>query len=175
MNTNDISPDWKGSTEAERRALDRLMRYEQTPQAVVEFSKLQHQLGDYWYWFTLSTLWVSYSGFSDLNLWRKLFRASRKNRNTSIMKPSEWEAFKQLSATITVYRAHRPNETDWISYTTDRALAERWATQRGGYVRQYKLKKVDCLALFLRRGENEIIMLNLKKARPVVERSDTSQ
>lgn len=160
----DISRDWKGSTKKEIRAIGEILRHEATPLAVLSFNKLQQQLGDYWYWFVLSTLWFSYSGHSDLKIWRNLFCAPRKNKKTSIMKPSEWIVFKELPLSFTVYRAHRIGEVDWISYTLDKSLAERWASQRGGYVRMYKLNKQDCLALFLRRGENEILMLDPAKA-----------
>lgn len=161
----DISPDWNGSTEREIEILDEILRWEATPIAITKFNELCKGLGDYWYWFTLSTLWVSYSGWSDLNLWRKLFRARRRRRETSIMKPSEYRQFRKLPAELTVYRAHRIGETDWISYTTDCELAERWARQRGGYVKKYRLKKKDCIALFLRRGESELLMLEPKKAK----------
>ncbi|MCQ4363164.1 hypothetical protein KQR54_18870 [Mycobacterium gordonae] len=161
----DISPDWKGCTSAEYQVLNEILKYEATPYAIVLFAELQHKLGDYWYWFTLSTLWVSYSGYSDLGLWRKLFRSGRSRRKTSLMKPSELVAFDRLPANITAYRAHRPHETDWISYTLDKELAERWMRQRSGYVMKYSLKKENCLALFLRRGESEILMLDATNAK----------
>lgn len=161
---NDISPDWKGSTPEEVAVLDEILRYEATPLALLTFARLQDRLGDYWYWFTLSTLWVSYSGHSDLNLWRRLFQAARPGRKTSIMKPSELRAFNELPNKFTAYRALRPNETDWISYTVDKALADRWALERGGYVQAYTLNKLHCLALLLRRGESEILMIDKKKA-----------
>lgn len=162
---NDISPDFKGSTSEEVAALDEIIRHEATPLAILTFAQLQDRLGDYWYWFTLSTLWVSYSGWSDLNLWRRLFQAARASRKTSIMKPSELLAFIELPNRFTAYRAHRPNETDWISYTLDKSLAERWARERGGHVKTYRLNKLHCLALLLRRGESEILLLDKKKAK----------
>jgi hypothetical protein len=168
---DDISPNWNGSTAGERRVLSELLHYEATPFAIIRFADQQHLLSDYWYWFTLGTLWVSYSGRSDLELWRKLLCSSRSKRQTSLMKPSEWVKFKDLPSTFTAYRAHRPNETTWISYTIDRELAEQWAEERGGYVRTYRLKRSDCLALFLRRGEQEILMLDPNKARA----ADTSK
>lgn len=164
---SDISPDWKGSTEAERRVIEGILRLKETPFAILDFDKKKRHLGDYWYWFTLSTLWVSYSGWSDLQLWKRLFRSGRPRRNTSIMKPSEWAAYKALPDTITAYRAHRPGETDWISYTLSRSLAERWVEQRGGYLGIYTLRKKDCLALLLRRGEEEVLMLEPNKARRI--------
>lgn len=161
---NDISPDWNGCTAPEQRVIELILGLEGTPLAVLAFDKHKHVFDNYWYWFVLSTLWVSYSGWSDLQLWKRLFRSGRPRRNTSIMKPSEWEAFKSLPECFTAYRAHRPDESDWISYTLDRPLAEQWVQQRGGYLRMYQLRKRDCLALFLRRGEREILMLEPGKA-----------
>lgn len=172
---HDVSPNYKGSTDQERSALSLILSMEGTGMAILFFNKLKHVFDDYGYWFILSTLWVSYSGWSDLVLWRQLFSSKRRFRETSIMKPSEYKKFRKLPAELIVYRAHRLGETDWISYTTDERLAKRWAMQRGGYVARYKIKKKDCLALFLRRGENEILMLDPKKAKPLdnVSNSDT--
>lgn len=102
-----------------------------------------------------------------MNLWRRLFTAGRPRRQTSIMKPSELQEFEALPATFTAYRSHRPNEMDWIAYTLDRELADRWTEQRGGYTAAYRLRKKDCLALFLRRGESEILMLSPKLAKKI--------
>lgn len=162
---HDISPDWKGNTIKGAKAIESILVHEGTPMAILTFNEVQKDLDDYWYWFTLGTLWVSYSGYSDLELWRKLFRSSRPRRRTSLMKPSEWEAFKRLPSRFTAYRAHRPEETTWISYTLDRELADRWSMERGGHVQSYMLSKEYCLALFLRRGEQEILMLNPKRAK----------
>lgn len=162
---NDISQDWKGSSARERQAIDEILRHEATPIAILVFDMHKHRLSHYWYWFVLSTLWVSYSGWSDLNLWRRLFKGNRPRRKTSIMKPSELRVYHKLPDRITAYRAHRPNETDWISYTTDEQLAHRWARQRGGYVYCYELRKSDCIAYLLRRDEKELLMLDPSKAK----------
>jgi hypothetical protein len=171
INLDDISPNWKGNTPQGKRSCERILAVAETPLAIITFDELQNDFDDYWYWFILGTLWVSYSGHSDLELWRRLFRSGRTKRQTSLMKPSEWVKFKELPSTFAAYRAHRPNETTWISYTIDRKLADRWAKERGGYVRTYRLKRIDCLALFLRRGEQEILMLDPNKARA----ADTSK
>lgn len=163
----DISTDWQGCTAAEQRAIEQILGLEGTPFAILAFDQKKHVFDNYWYWFILSTLWVSYSGWSDLTLWRRLFQAPRLQRLSSIMKPSELQAFRALPNELMVYRAHRPNETDWISYTLDRGLAERWVQQRGGYLGIYSLRKEDCLALFLRRGESEVLMIEPAKAQRI--------
>lgn len=45
------------------------------------------------------------------------------------MKLDELNALKRLPNKITVYRAHRPNKTDWIAYTTDVEIATRFACE----------------------------------------------
>ena len=147
-----------------------LLAYEGTPLAILYFAKHCDALSDYGYWFLLGSLWVSYSGWSDLTLWRHLFQSARPKRNTSLMKPSEWTAFKRLPEKITAYRAHRQGETDWISYTLDKTIAERFARERGvSHIVEYQIRKKDVLALFLRREEQEILMLTPRFAKRVAQ------
>lgn len=163
-----ISPDWKGSTREERRILQGVLDREATPGAIRYFSKHCSRLGDYWYWFTLSTLWVSYSGHSDLALWKRLLSASRKGRETSLMKPDELDTYRSLPDVVTAYRAHRDGETDWISFTLNPVTAARFAVERGvTEVSEWEIPKRDIMALFLRRGEEELIVLDHKKATKV--------
>lgn len=148
----------------------RIIQLEGTPEAIVYFSKVCDKLSDYAYWYFLSTLWVSYTGFSDINLWKKLFSAKRKFKTLSIMKPSEVEEFNKLSSNIEVYRAHRENEKDWISYTLNFETAKRFAKERGvSAISKYRVKKKDIEALFLRRGEYETILLDKNKAKFIEE------
>lgn len=157
----DISPDWKGSTRRERRIITGLVKYQGTPQAIARFAEDCRELSDYWYWFTLGTLWVNYSGHSDLTMWKRLFSAPRPNRATSLMKPSEMRSFDALPERFEAYRAHRTGEQDWIAYTVDRQVAARFADERGvEFVMAYAIAKRDVLALFTRRGEAEILVLN---------------
>lgn len=163
-----ISPDWKGSAREERRILQGVLAREATPAAIRYFSKHCSRLGDYWYWFTLSTLWVSYSGHSDLSLWKRLLSSSRKGRETSLMKPDELEAYKALPDVVAAYRAHREGENDWISFTLNPVTAARFAVERGvTEVSEWQIFKRDILAIFLRRGEEELIVLDHKKATKV--------
>ena len=80
------------------------------------------------------------------------------------MKPSELELFQLLPEDMIVYRAHRPRETDWIAFTLFADKAAEFALQRDVQkIRSYTVKKADVLALFLRRGEYEVIILNKLK------------
>lgn len=160
----DISPDFKQS-DRDTRIIREIIRHAETPMAIQEFSRRCGELTSYSYWFLLGTLWVSYSGHSDINLWRSLFSSPRKNRETSIMKPSELRAFRSLPDTLFAYRAHRLGETDWIAYTLSDETAGWFACERGTQiVSLYAVRKADVVALFLRRGESEIIMLHPSRA-----------
>lgn len=160
IRVSDISPDWNGSTPRERQILRRITQQEATPHAILTFDRRRNELSDYWYWFTLSTLWVSYSGFSDLGRWRRLFRADRPNRETSLMKPSELVKFRALPDVVTAYRAHRPGETDWMSYTLSARIAEDFNRHRGGEVKTYCIDRSEIIAYFDRRREDEILVLD---------------
>lgn len=152
------------------KVVKEIIQREETPEAITYFSEVCEGLTDYAYWLFLSTLWVSYSGKSDLQLWKKLFSSSRGKRKQCIMKPSELKAFKQLPYFVTVYRAHRKDEKDWIAYTIDPVIACRFAKERGvDHISEYKVKKRDITALFLRRGEKEIIVIDKSKAEFVQE------
>lgn len=141
-----------------------LIQHEATGKAIRLFDKHKKRLTDYAYWFYLSTCWVSYSGFSDLNLWRQLFSSSRPNRKLSIMKPSEVVAYELLPDEFVIYRAKRDGEKDWIAYTLNPETAAKMALQRKvSVIHQYKVKKKEVLALFLRRGEAEVIILDKSK------------
>lgn len=164
---NDISKDFRYNYQ-DAQIGRKLVQYEATPRAITYFAEVCHQLTDHAYWFYLSTLWVSYSGQSDLQLWRKLFSSDRTRRKQNIMKPSELKEYEYLPHEITAYRAHRPGETDWIAYTTNPITAARFARERDvNQVHEYRIKKRDITALFLRRGEDEIIMLHPERAQMV--------
>jgi hypothetical protein len=160
----DVSPKFRW-TLADDQMARKLIELDKTPEAIKYFAANCDRVTDNGYWFFLSTLWVSYTGFSDLNLWKKLFASDRHGRKQSIMKPSEVEQFDLLPWFIKAYRVHRENETDWIAYTLDLNVACRFAGEREAKkISEFRIKKRDVLALFLRRNEYEIIVLDKSKA-----------
>lgn len=164
---NDISPDFRPNKKD--AALGKaLLQYEATPEAIKFFDRNAYKFTDYGYWFFLSTLWVSYTGWSDLETWKRLFSSDRPRRQTSIMKPSELARLNTLQDPLIVYRAHRPDETDWIAYTLVPEKAAEFAVKRGVQeIKRYTVAKGDVLALFLRRGEFEVIVLD--KTKPIFQ------
>lgn len=162
-----ISPQFK------RNVLDavyteQIVQIDYKPDRIRYFAKIGEQLSDYAYWFLLGTLWVEYSGWSDLALWQRLFSSARPTRADSLMKPDELRAYRRLPETLTVYRAHRPNENDWIAYTLDPETAKIFAWKRGvSRFAEYQLPKSAVVSLFLRRGEKEVICVDRSTARLV--------
>ncbi len=165
----DISQDFRWN-KRDAQIGRKLLEHEGTPEAIKLFARYAWQLSDYAYWFFLSTLWVSYTGWSDLSEWKRLFASGRPNRETSIMKPSELMEFRRLRDPLTLYRAHRPDEQDWISYTIFAKEAGRFALRRGGsVVKEYRGSKADAICLFLRRDEFEVLVLDKSKVEFVRE------
>lgn len=150
---------------SDAKLLSRFMSTDPNAQFEV-FKSISSELTDHAYWFLLSTMWVNESQIAPISDWKNLFSARRANRNISIMKPNELAAFKALPNKLTLYRAQKANEVDWISYTLDKETALKFARIKDtGEVNEYKVKKYDCLALFLRRGETEIICLDKEKVK----------
>lgn len=156
----DISPDFRYS-EKDAKIIQRVLKHKGTGKAIRTFSGMCRPITNYGYWFTLGSLWVDYTGWSDLAMWRALFGSKRPQRETSLMKPSELRAFNALPGTLRVFRAHRPGETEWISFTLSLQRASHFASLRGvAEVVEYTIPKAACIALFLRRDEYEIIALD---------------
>lgn len=166
---DDISPDFVPNA-FDAQFIRHILKHEGTPKAIRRFAADHFGITDYTYWFLLGTLWVSYTGWSDLDLWRRLFRADRPNRDTSLMKPSELRAFRALPDLIPCLRAHREGETDWVSYTLSIERAVMFARQRGvDRLTRYMLTRDKALCLFLRRGEFELLALDPADATPCGE------
>ena len=164
----DISPDFAGPVKSDSRIFEKLLQHEATAEAIKVFAQEARKLSNYGYWFGLSALWVSYSGWSDLELWKRLMSSPRPNRQTSMMKPSELRAFLRLPERIKAYRAHRPAEIDWISYALDPLQAALFARRRGvDRIAEYTIERAAALCLSLRRGETELLVLDKNAAKLV--------
>lgn len=164
IRTADISTDFRPN-HRDSVIIGRIMKHEATPLAIKAFVAEHTKLSDYGYWFTLSTLWVSYTGWSDLQTWKWLFSSRRPGRDTSIMKPSELATWQKLPDKLTLLRVHRSGEEDWISYTVDLEAAKRFASRRNANaVHVYKVDRRHAMCLFTRRGEWEVIVLDRRHA-----------
>ena len=78
----------------------------------------------------------------------------------SLMYDDEYEIYKNLPATFTVYRGVTPGRNpDGMSWTRDLSKADWFSRRFGeGYVLEGVANKKDVLAFFSRRGEEEIVI-----------------
>ena len=75
-----------------------------------------------------------------------------------------------LPEVLTLYRAHRHGETDWLSFTLSLERACMFARLRGvNSIHEYRLPKASALCLFLRRDEFEVLTLEKEKAELIRE------
>ncbi len=163
----DVSPDFAPNP-IDAKYIYQVARLDKTADAIKLFSEIHWKLSDYGYWFLLGTLWVSYTGWSDLQRWKWLFQSARPKRETSLMKPSEYRLWQSLPDQLTVMRVHRPGEIDWISYTLDIKAAKRFAAARNAKaIDVYEVQRSRALCLFTRRCEAEVLVLDRREANHV--------
>lgn len=161
---NNVSTCFKYN-ETDARLISQLLTTD-SQKSLVFFEENEIYLSDYAYWFLLATMWVDDSAIASVSTWINLFSAKRANRKLSLMKPNELTMFNKLPNKLTVYRAHSKDEIEWISYTLDLKTAIEFAERKKvAEIVEYKIKKHDCLALFLRREEAEIICLDRNMAK----------
>lgn len=162
----DISPSFRWNS-ADAQVARRLVDKEGSPEAFIYFMEAAPSLTDYAYWYFLGTLWVNYSGWTELQDWARMFSSTRPGKNKGLMKPYELAKFKRLPGMVTAYRAHREDEKLWLSYTLRKERAAMFAIQRGvpDFI-EYRVPRAAVVALFLRRGEAEIIVLDHRGVQP---------
>ena len=150
-------------SEYDSQVAAQLLKHEGTHYGLEYFRATHKGLTSYSYWFLLSTLWISYTGHTDIAVWRELFSSPRKGREEGLMKPDELRAFRKLPDPLMLYRAHRVGEWDWLSYTTDPQVAATFALRKGmDAIYEYTAPRSAAMALFLRRGEEEILLPDLQ-------------
>lgn len=157
---NNISTAFKDN-ECDREMAKELIKLDGKPEAIDYFRNNCERLSSYGYWFMLSSLYIKQSDFMAANLWRKFFSAKIPNKEISLMKPNEYKAFRNLPNKIKVYRAKVKDESDWLSYTTNFKVAQKFAfKEKVDEISVGIVKKRNVDALFLRRGEDELLILN---------------
>lgn len=128
------------------------------------FIKNKHLFDDYLYWFLLGTLWVNDVDGTTTKQWRELFSSNVPSRHFSLMKPSECLYYDSLPDSFLVFRAKTLNEEDFLALTLSPQIAGEMALRKGvDTVHCYTINKSDVLAVFLRRGEFEILTLSHEK------------
>jgi hypothetical protein len=96
---------------------------------------------------------------------RELLTADRSDRHL-MMDADEYEQYKELPETLTVYRGCIAGQNeDGFSWTLDQSRA-KWFSERlarGGdvpLVIEKNINRSEAIALFTRRGESEILLID---------------
>ena len=92
-----------------------------------------------------------------VSLSAKWFRIADKQ---ALMHDYEYEVYKDLPETFTIYRGVTPGRNpDGMSWTRDLSKADWFSRRFGdGYVLEGIANKKDVLAFFSRRGEEEVVI-----------------
>ena len=131
------------------------------------FDKIKSKFSDADYWKTLGEIWVdSENIWQDVDLWKKFLSSKRPDRN-KIMSEEDLAVFDKLPSNITIYRGQLSGRTPTFSWTLNEEKAEwfanRYFTKKRSDVNAEVLtkviNKVDVLAYFGGRGEQEIVIL----------------
>lgn len=160
---HDVSPLFATAPPTDGPLVEKVCEFEGTEGALVAFRAVAADLSDFSFWCVLGSLWVAADGPTDFAEWRALFSTRRKNRAPALMKPSELRALGDLPQRVTGYRVRRPG--DWLSLTLDLDFARQLAAEVDGEVEAYSVPRRDVLALFTRRGEAEVVVLDRSRAR----------
>lgn len=111
------------------------------------------------YWQIVATTWIKRGRSSELQVWRRLFSADRRNR-WHLMKKKDRRLWRGLPNTVVAYRAVAPGEDASliISWTLNPEVLERLYGKTRAIISRH-FKKEQIIAYFDRRREQEIIVL----------------
>ena len=112
------------------------------------------------YWQLLAACWIKSGRVRELARWRVLFEAGRRGR-WKLMKKKDRRVWRSLPSVVVAHRASAAGENlaDMLSWTLDRALAERFADAWGRKVVTRRFPRDQVIAYFNRRRESEIVVL----------------
>lgn len=162
---HDISPRFRPN-ENDSNFARALSYFERNGYPICFFNTHKSHLTDYSYWFFLGTIWIAHSEQAPTALWQELFSSQRPHRSACLMKPTELKYFRELPKEVSCYRAHSPAGDGFIAYTLDLDTVRKFASIKGiDTITEYLIPKKHLLALFLRRGEYEVLCLDKDKAR----------
>jgi len=144
--------------------------YTERPYRVPVFDSLAAYLTDEDYWRMLAELWIDQENPEDFaDEWRERFNADRPGRE-NMMTPDEQIALSMLPARVTIYRAGIGSHVQaGLSWSTSRETAEWFGKRfnsRHPLFRAHIAKK-DIAAYWIRRGENEVLVLDPSATRDV--------
>lgn len=158
--------DWDGAVFA----------YTERPYRVPVFDSLAAYLTDEDYWRMLAQLWIDQENPEDFaDEWRGRFNADRPGRE-NMMTPDEQIALSMLPEPVTLYRAgiiYRVGIDGRVqaglSWSTSRETVEWFGKRFDSRLPLFRahIAKKDIAAYWIRRGENEVLVLDPSAPRDV--------
>ena len=136
------------------------------PYRISAFDEIADSLSDEQYWALLGDVCVGTENmWQDKYVWRSLLESDRASSHL-IMNEDEYEEYKKLNETLTVYRGCTAGQNeDGFSWTLDASRA-KWFSERltldddEPIVLERTIKRDDAIAYFTRRGESEILLID---------------
>jgi hypothetical protein len=123
--------------------------------------EIQDQLKDTQYWSLLADTWIdTENAWQNRAKWRKLFNSNRPYSNY-LMSEEEDNAMRSLPQMVTIYRGTSFKNEKGLSWTLSKEKAEFFAQRFNaskGRVLEKQVDKDQILAVFLGRGESEVIL-----------------
>lgn len=111
------------------------------------------------YWELLRSIWIIAGTLSNVGIFKKLMRSSKKNRYC-FSTPEESEILRQMPEELKVYRACNDENDGGISWTYSEEYAYQYQKMYSKNMVLVKtVKKEDVFALINRNREFEIIIL----------------
>lgn len=120
-------------------------------------------IDDNTFWSLVSDVWIdTENAWQNIGSWSEIFASDRASQH-SLMNEDELQLFHSLPDTLTIYRGCRRDiNEDGLAWTLDEQRAH-WFAERfsndDGVVLTRTVSKKDVVALFTRRGEQEVIVL----------------
>jgi hypothetical protein len=156
-------------------AIDRAIENEQystyvylheKPYRINAFDSIENLLTDAEYWSLLADVCIGTENmWQEKHLIHELLTADRSDRHL-MMDADEYEQYKELPETLTVYRGCITGKNeDGFSWTLDQSRA-KWFSERLArdgdepIVLERTIKRDDAIAYFTRRGESEILLID---------------
>jgi hypothetical protein len=143
---------------------DTVILLHERPYRLEAFLDIMDEISDQAYWETLAWMWRDSENIREFpTIWTSLLMSDRAHRE-HLMTDAERETLSAMPETFTVWQGHTEGRDDGWSWTFDKKVAE-WFARRFArleddqpLVTEALVQRDDVVALFLERGESEVIV-----------------
>jgi hypothetical protein len=139
---------------------NRIIYLHERPYRLQAFIQIAPQLSDTKYWSILSGIWTDTENqWQNLEQWKELLSANRSSRHY-LMDESEVQLLNSLPEFVKIYRGCvKGLNENGLSWTLDKAKAKFFANRfsKEGIILEREIPKSEIIAVFLGRGESEVI------------------